>query len=76
MAVSVSAGGQKMPLCLSWGTSSSEPLVPTGHEDREEWPLSGHLCGLMSGDQVLTPNPVSGYCVGSRTGGGVGEERI
>lgn len=74
--MSVSAGGQKMSLCLPWGVSSSKPPVPTGHEDGEEWPLSGHLCGLMSDDQVLTPNPISGYCVRSRTVGGAGEERI
>lgn len=57
------AGGQKRPLCLAWGGSSSEPPVPIGHVDGEDRPHSGHLCGLITEDQPLTPNPRPGYCV-------------
>lgn len=53
----VSAGGQMMPPCLAWGRSSSETPEPTGHVDGEDKLFSGHLCGLMTEDQVLTPTP-------------------
>lgn len=63
MAVCALAAWQKMSLCLAWGGSSSEPPVPTGHVNEQDWPLSGHLCGLMTKDEVLTPNQAWIVCL-------------
>lgn len=59
----VLAGGLKMPLCLAWCGSSSEPPVSMGHVDGEDRPLSGHPCGLMTEDQVPAPSPMPGCYV-------------
>lgn len=68
--------------CLSWGGSSREPPVPTGHVDGQDRPLSGHLWGLMTEDQVLTPLCPPGLSIVSdpelrrnRDGGGEKEAR-
>lgn len=57
----VLAAWQKLSLCLAWG--GSEPPVPTGHVNGQDRPLSGHLCGLMTKDQVLTPNQAWVLCL-------------
>lgn len=55
------AAWPKLSLCLAWGRS--EPPVPTGHVSGQDRPLSGHLCGLMTKDQVLTPNQAWVLCL-------------